>query len=360
MSRIIIIENSGKVNFGGGQKITLQVAEILSKTCELVFVDFAKGTRFEQMINEKFPDSSKVLLKGRSFFFPFKYLNWLLDLVVLTCLFPGNLRKIKYYVTKKTLIYVTTKKGLLYAYMMKVMYGVPFIYHAHLVENTKSIFYFLYRSCLKKAEMSLCVSKAVYDTIKLPNKILLYNPNINDKGFKGRKNKDKFVVAAMGSLIKIKGFEYYIKAADKVSEKLPVEFRLYGEGPLHDTLETLSNGKVKFMGFSENIMNELYESIDIVVVPTIIPEALPLVLVEAKSVGLPAIVTNLGGQAEIIRNGIDGFLVPVGDSLSIKQYIEMMVKDRVLYNKLAEESYQSVSLFDYDLFTSTILKIFIV
>ena len=55
MSRIIIIENSGKVNFGGGQKITLQVAEILSKTCELVFVDFAKGTRFEQMINEKFP-----------------------------------------------------------------------------------------------------------------------------------------------------------------------------------------------------------------------------------------------------------------------------------------------------------------
>lgn len=150
MSRIIIIENSGKVNFGGGQKITLQVAEILSKTCELVFVDFAKGTRFEQMINEKFPDSSKVLLKGRSFFFPFKYLNWLLDLVVLTCLFPGNLRKIKYYVTKKTLIYVTTKKGLLYAYMMKVMYGVPFIYHAHLVENTKSIFYFLYRSCLKK------------------------------------------------------------------------------------------------------------------------------------------------------------------------------------------------------------------
>ena len=40
MSRIIIIENSGKVNFGGGQKITLQVAEILSKTCELVFVDF--------------------------------------------------------------------------------------------------------------------------------------------------------------------------------------------------------------------------------------------------------------------------------------------------------------------------------
>ena len=54
MRRIIIIENSGKVNFGGGQKITLQVAEILSKTCELVFVDFAKGTRFEQMINEKF------------------------------------------------------------------------------------------------------------------------------------------------------------------------------------------------------------------------------------------------------------------------------------------------------------------
>ena len=35
MSRIIIIENSGKVNFGGGQKITLQVAEILVKLVNL-------------------------------------------------------------------------------------------------------------------------------------------------------------------------------------------------------------------------------------------------------------------------------------------------------------------------------------
>ena len=122
MRRIIIIENSGKENIGGEQKITVLVAV--------------------QLLNEMCRDFSYIFVICRSFFFPFKYLNWLLDLVVLTCFFPGNLGKIKYHVTKQTLIYVTTKKGLLYAYMMKVIYGVPFIYHAHLVENTKSIFYF--------------------------------------------------------------------------------------------------------------------------------------------------------------------------------------------------------------------------
>lgn len=358
MNRIVIIENSGKVNFGGGQRVTLQVAEILSETCELVFVDFAKGTRFEHVLNEKFPDSSKVLLRSRSFFFSFKGLNWLLELLLLTCFFPINLKKMKHYITNQTLVYVTTKKGLLYAFLLKIMFGVPYIYHAHLVENAKSVFFPLYIYCLKKAKVSLCVSKAVCDTIKLPNKILLYNPNLNNKGFKGCKNSDKFVVAAMGSLIEIKGFEYYIKAANKVSKKFPIEFRLYGEGPLHNTLETLSKGNVKFMGFNENIIEELYDSVDIVVVPTIIPEALPLVLIEAKSVGIPAIVTNLGGQSEIVRDGVDGFLVPVADSLSIKQCIEMMVEDRDLYNRLAEEAYQSVSLFDYNFFKSAILKYF--
>lgn len=211
------------------------------------------------------------------------------------CFFFGNLRKIKYYVIKKILIYVIIKKGLLYVYMMKVMYGVLFIYYVYLVENIKLIFYFLYRFCLKKVEMFLCVLKVVYDIIKLLNKILLYNFNINDKGFKGCKNKDKFVVVVMGSFIKIKGFEYYIKVVDKVLEKFFVEFRLYGEGFLYDILEILLNGKVKFMGFSENIMNELYEFIDIVVVLIIIFEVLLLVFVEVKSVGLFVIVINFGG-----------------------------------------------------------------
>jgi len=353
MKNIILLENSARVNLGGGQKVSLYVADILLKDNKIVFADFTNQSRYWEIIEEKYKYSKKICLKGANFTYKSKLLNWFLEFFLLLFYAPLNIKKLYAQIEKyNTLVYVTTKKGLLYAYILYLLYKVPYIYHCHLVENKNTFSFFIFRHLTNKAKKIICVSKSVFETIDHPHKIIIYNPILNTKGIKKTKNNNKFIVAAVGSLIEIKGFEYFIKAAIQVNPN--IEFRIYGEGRLKNELSQLAHNRVKFMGFSNKIIEELYKSIDIIVMPTIIKEALPLTILEAKSVGIPSIVTNIGGQAEIVRNEVDGFHVPIKDSNSIKNKIELLISDLSLYNKMSMEAFKSSYMFNYSIFSKKI------
>ena len=353
MKKIILLENSARVNMGGGQKVSLYVADILIHTHTIIFADFTNKSRYWNILNEKYKYSEKICLNGNNLNFKIKYINWCLEFIMLLFFAPINIYKLYTKIEKNnTLIYVTTKKGLLYAYLLNILYNIPYIYHCHLVEKKNTVFNLL----IKKAKTIICVSKSVYESINHQHKTIIYNPIINTKGIKKTKNNNNFTVAAIGSLIEIKGFEYFIKAATTINSN--IEFRIYGEGALKNNLIQLAKNRVKFMGYSDNIIEELYKSIDIIVVPTIIKEALSLAVLEAKSVGIPVIVTNIGGQAEIVKDGLNGFHVPIKDSIEIKNKIELLTSDLSLYNKMSMEAFKSSSLFDYNIFSSKIIDCF--
>ena len=81
-------------------------------------------------------------------------------------------------------------------------------------------------------------------------------------------------------------------------------------------------------------------------------------IIEAKSVGLPVITTNIGGQAEIIEDSVDGFKVPIKNSTLIASKISQLTSNVDLYNQMAMASFRSVSRFDYYHFKSIVCKIF--
>lgn len=352
MKKIILLENSARVNMGGGQKVSLYVADILLKDNIVIFADFTSKSRYWKILEDKYKLSKKICLKGANFTYKFKLLNWFIEFFLLLFYAPLNIKKLYTQIEKNnTLVYVTTKKGLLYAYLLNLLYRVPYIYHSHLVENQNSFSYLIFKYLINKAKVIICVSKSVFETINHPRKIIIYNPIFNAR-FKNPKSNNKFIIAAIGSLIEIKGFEYFIKAALQIDKD--IEFRIYGEGILKQRLLQLANKRVSFMGYSENVLDDLYNSIDIVVVPTIIKEALSLVVLEAKSVGIPAIVTNIGGQAEIVENEINGFHVPIKNSDEIKNKIELLTTDLSLYNKMSIEAFKSSELFDYHTFSNKI------
>lgn len=355
--QVIIFEDSLKAGLGGGQKVTLLVSEILAEEHQLHFVDFTGTSRYMQLVQKKYTSSKITILHSRIFPNTIKILSCFLELIYFILSWKVNVKKLRQEIDfENSVIYATTKKGLFYSSYLNKKFGIPYVYHAHLVEKTDLFFSRYFISCLERAESIFCVSKVVFDSIPLKNKILLYNPNRNDRGFKGEKTDKKIVVAAVGSLIEIKGFEYFIRAAFEVPDV--VEFRIYGEGPLKESLKMLARGRVKFMGFCPDIISELYSSIDLLVLPTIIQEALPLCIVEAKSVGIPVITTNVGGQAEIVENAVDGFTVPIKDSASITCCINRLASDLSLYNQEAMASYRSSSRFDYSYFKKIVCQTF--
>lgn len=357
MKTVIVFEDSSRVSFGGGQKMTLMVCDILKAKFNLRLVDFSNSTRYAQIVKEKygadnFVNIGHVDIRGQR-----GLVVWLKILLsYLLCCF-GDVKKIIYGLDiKECISYSTSKRGLLMAALLKWIYGIPYMHHAHLVENPNGMYYLIAKRLFQGSESILCVSKTVRTSINTPNCQLVYNPSLNERGYKGEKSDNQFVVAFVGSLITIKGIENFVDAAKLCPEK--IEFRIYGEGPLCHVLEERANGFVRFMGFEKNIIDRYYEDVDIIVIPTIIQEALSLVAVDAKSVGLPLIVTTPGGQAEIVNDGVDGYHVPIHDSKAIAEAVMRLSSDFSLYNKMSRASYDSFGHFAYNIFKKKVLQAF--
>ena len=355
--QIIVFEDSSKVGFGGGQNISSQVADVLSDEYDVLFVDFTVNSRYFKLIEKKFPNSKKVIFKSNVVS---KFRNKLVQLInegLGFIIFKNyNIKKLMLEINPSDcIIYATTRRALIYCEKINKKFNIPYIYHAHLVEKENSLGYRFIKNALSKADRIICVSKVVQNSIKLNNTVLLYNPIPGFQALKKEKINNKFIIASIGSLIPIKGFNYFIKAAAMFDASVNLEFRIYGEGLQRFDLEKIGNGKVIMKGFSPNIVQELRDDIDIVVLSSVIEEALPTVILEAKSVGIPVIATNIGGQAEIIEDTIDGFLVPIRNEKAIYESINKLIRDIDLYNRIAKASFSSSEKFSNEEFKKNIL-----
>jgi glycosyltransferase involved in cell wall biosynthesis len=73
-----------------------------------------------------------------------------------------------------------------------------------------------------------------------------------------------------------------------------------------------------------------------------VSEGLPMSLLQAMSIGIPAIVTDVGGMAEVVRLSGGGLLAPVGDSAAMAEAIVTMAGDpdlRAELSRRAREAY---------------------
>ncbi len=126
----------------------------------------------------------------------------------------------------------------------------------------------------------------------------------------------KFVWLAVGRLVEQKNYSGLLRAL----VLLPGDdwiVLVAGSGPLADQLtaecERLElSDRVKFLGAEENIWR-LYNAADGFVMSSHY-EGLSIALLEAASMGLPAVVTDVGGNAEIVIDGVSGYVVERGNT----------------------------------------------
>ncbi len=115
----------------------------------------------------------------------------------------------------------------------------------------------------------------------------------------------------------MKGLEHLIDAVAELRQiGIRFELRIAGSGSLLDGLKQRASragvaDEVAFTGHVED-MPAFYHQLDLFVLPSL-SEGLPLTVLEAMASGLPVVATNVGGTAEALRDGIDGFVVPPGD-----------------------------------------------
>jgi glycosyltransferase involved in cell wall biosynthesis len=114
-----------------------------------------------------------------------------------------------------------------------------------------------------------------------------------------------------------------------------------GDGPalasLRVQVEQEGLGDVCLLvGYSRDVRGYLAAA-DVVAVPSVWQDALPLSVLEAMSLGRPLVATRVGGIPEMCRDGVDGLLVPPGDDAALAEALARLLGDAELRARLGTE-----------------------
>jgi L-malate glycosyltransferase len=126
---------------------------------------------------------------------------------------------------------------------------------------------------------------------------------------------------------------------------------LVGGGPLAGETERAGRragleGALRLTGFRSDAL-ELLAAADVAVLSSR-DEGLGTTLLDAMQVGVPIVATAAGGVREVVRDGVDGLLVPVGDGAALGAAIARVLSDRALGEALVASGRERVRAFSIE------------
>lgn len=171
-------------------------------------------------------------------------------------------------------------------------------------------------------------------------------PNPLAEQFLGRETAQKRedVIVTAGRIDENKNQAMLIHAFAKIAEEYPM-FRLviYGEGELRPKLMALAEEKgladrILFPGSVDDVADRISRAR--IFALTSDTEGMPNAVIEAMALGVPVVSTDCpcGGPAELIEDGTNGLLVPVGDAYALADAFRKILENKDFEKKLGENA----------------------
>lgn len=263
---------------------------------------------------------------------------------------------------KPSVVHTHTAKAGALGRVAAILAGVPIrihTFHGHIFEGYFNKFYvrlflFIERLLAFFTKYILVVSEAqrneIIERYKVtkPKKVRviplglelesLFSIQMCNGNFRRQMNirGDSTVIGIIGRLVPVKNHRMFLDAVKRLSVysdnsvNANYKFLIIGDGEerrrLEEYAKTLGlDGNVIFCGWWEDMV-EVYSDLDIVAL-TSLNEGTPLTLIEALAAGRPVVATNVGGVADVVRDGVNGYLVPSGDVESFSQRLADLLRD---------------------------------
>jgi glycosyltransferase involved in cell wall biosynthesis len=215
------------------------------------------------------------------------------------------------------------------------------------------------KAAFPRADRIIAVSEEVARAVRLytriPRERITTIPNgIDPSQFRLQENRwelrqrldlpvDRQVVVSVGRLTRPKGYPHLLAALRLIPpDERPLTL-IVGDGPdLHD-LELKATAlqlehDVRFLG-NQHDVPVLLAAADLFVLSSLW-EGLSLAVLEAMAAGLPAVVTAVGGNPEIVEQGKSGLLVPPADEHALAEAIRSMLREPLRREEMGQAARQ--------------------
>lgn len=344
LKKIRIVQLIHGIHFGGAEKIVYQICTRINRErFHPVCVILADGYLRKKLIEEGI-ETHLIPMRSK------------LDFTVISRI----VKVLKQY--KPTIIHCHTSRTNLIGRICSKLAKVKNVttIHSPIEKDTnitlqfKPINAFIEKLSRPMLDMYVTVSKNVYDQFinegfdknkitYVPNGVEIEIAPISEEEknrLSGELNiKNNIVVAMVSQLRPRKGCEYFIKAMPGIISKCKdVKFLIVGDaefvegrdylGDLKKMTEDLKIAdKVIFTGFREDVP-KIMQLIDILVLPSLFGEGLPLTLLEGMANNIPIVATNTEGNNEVVIDGFNGFLVPHRNERAITEKICQLIDDK--------------------------------
>lgn len=176
-----------------------------------------------------------------------------------------------------------------------------------------------------------------------PNAIRTADFKNSDKTFKVGSNipPENMIVLFLSRMIPEKGVLDLLEAVPRVIDEFKrVNFVFAGDGPILKDMKTICHRKgldhcVLFLGHLDykGVINAMTNS-DIFVLPTYYVEGMPTAILQALASGLPVISTPMGGIADVLKDGTNGFIINPHSPIELADKLLTLLKDDQLRKRI--------------------------
>jgi phosphatidylinositol alpha-mannosyltransferase len=145
-----------------------------------------------------------------------------------------------------------------------------------------------------------------------------------------RPQGDRLKIVFVGQAVERKGLPLLLRAFEALREHIPTELTVIGPSMAELSPLMLDMRDVRVLGKVDDETKRLeLEAADVLCAPSLGGESFGMVLTEAFAAGTPVVASNIAGYRDVVRDGVDGVLVPRGDAQTLAETLRDLWEEPV-------------------------------